>query len=119
MSADDCPVDVETLDMLRDLADEDNPDFFQDILQSYVDDATTLMANLQKGAADADIDLMARSAHTLKSSSANVGANGLAALCATLERRTRSESSIPDAPDVVREIEMALKVVLEFMANQV
>ena len=117
MSASDCPVDVETLDMLRELADEDNPDFFEELMESYMGDAKTLAENLQEGARNADLDLMARSAHTLKSSSANIGANGLAALCAELERRTRTETSIPDAPDRANEITASLEVVLKFIAN--
>ncbi len=95
MSAEESPVDVDTLDMLRELADEDNPDFFEDIIQSYVGDAANLMEGLRTGAASADIDLIARSAHTLKSSSANLGANDLAALCANLERRARTEPNLP------------------------
>ena len=119
MSAEESPVDVDTLDMLRELADEDNPDFFEDIIQSYLGDAANLLENLQQGARSADVDLMARSAHTLKSSSANLGANDLAALCANLERRARSEESLPDAQDVVAEIHRSLQLVLEFLANQI
>ena len=117
MSSTDCPVDVDTLDMLRELADEDNPEFFEELMESYVGDAQNLAADLEKGANSADLDLMARSAHTLKSSSANIGANDLAALCATLERRTRSEDSIPDAQERVAEIRTSLGLVLEFIAN--
>ena len=119
MSAEESPVDVDTLDMLRELADDDNPDFFEDIVQSYLGDAANLMENLHQGAGTADIDLMARSAHTLKSSSANLGANELAALCANLERRARSEASLPDAKEAVAEIQQSLKLVLEFLANQI
>ena len=49
MSSSDCPVDVDTLDMLRELADEDNPEFFEELMESYVGDAQNLAANLEKG----------------------------------------------------------------------
>ena len=117
MSSTDCPVDVDTLDMLRELADEDNPEFFEELMDSYTVDAQSLASSLEQGATEADLDLMARSAHTLKSSSANIGANDLAALCGTLEHRTRSEDTIPDAVARVSEIRAALELVLKFLAN--
>ena len=119
MSAEESPVDVDTLDMLRELADEDNPDFFEDIIQSLSWGRRQPHGEPPAGARSADVDLMARSAHTLKSSSANLGANDLAALCANLERRARSEESLPDAQDVVAEIHRSLQLVLEFLANQI
>jgi len=119
MSASDCPVDVDTLDMLRDLADEDNPDFFEELMKSYMDDAKILADNLHEGASSADLDLMARSAHTLKSSSANIGANDLAALCGEIERRTRVETNIPDAQERAGEVTASLSKVLEFITTLV
>jgi HPt (histidine-containing phosphotransfer) domain-containing protein len=48
---------------------------------------------MTRGLASGDLTLLERAAHTLKSSSANLGAIGLSDLCLEIERRARGGSS--------------------------
>jgi len=59
---------------------------------------------------------MARAAHTLKSSSAQVGARKLSALCKELEARGRA-GRIRDALELVEEITRELKAVQAALAG--
>ncbi|MCB1676755.1 MAG: Hpt domain-containing protein, partial [Halioglobus sp.] len=58
----------------------------------YLDSAARLMEELGEGAQRGDCQQVQRAAHTLKSSSANIGASHLSACCRTLEHRAREGS---------------------------
>jgi signal transduction histidine kinase/CheY-like chemotaxis protein/HPt (histidine-containing phosphotransfer) domain-containing protein len=58
------------------------------VVRKYLETSPALVAAIVNGSGD--LDRMARSAHTLKSSSAYIGALRLSELCRELERRTRS-----------------------------
>ncbi|GEM_PF-4327629 len=60
------------------------------VIQHYLQDSQTLVATLQTKLAEQDIPAIHRAAHTLKSSSANLGANRLADLCKVLESQARA-----------------------------
>lgn len=57
-----------------------------------------LMASIRAGLAAADNDKVRAAAHSLKSSSANLGANSLAELCKKLEMAARANALATDAP---------------------
>lgn len=78
-------LDGEVLDELRRFAGDD----VQAILGLFLSDAPLLMGELQQGAAAGDMARMADAAHTLKSSSANVGAAALSAVAARIEAGAR------------------------------
>ena len=113
----DCPVDVDILDTLRELADEDTPDFFTDLVQSYIADAAQLGEQLTQAVADQDIETVARSAHTLKSSSGNVGAGNLAGLCATIENQARTHQNLEGAEQGAQNVAAELKVVIAYLSS--
>ena len=78
------PIDQSVLDVIRDMEDEDDPDMLADILGLYLDKSADLLQTLQTAIANLDAESMRIAAHTLKSSSANVGARVLADLCRDL-----------------------------------
>lgn len=112
-----CPVDEATLDILRELADEDTPDFFSDLLESFLQDATRLGNELGQAVAAQDLELVARISHTLKSSSGNIGATKLAGLCADLESRARTDRSLNQAEESSTKISAELTSVTTYLRS--
>jgi len=80
----------ETIATLQEMVDEKDPDFCRNLVEIFVSDATALLDTLYTAAASGDAPLLARTAHTLKGSSSNIGAVKIAALC--LELQTQGEA---------------------------
>jgi len=78
-------LDQAVLHQLSELQDADDPDLLARVVNLYVSESPKLVDKMRQAAAAADPLEMARAAHSLKSSSANVGATGLAALCGKLQ----------------------------------
>ncbi len=79
---------------LRNLAAqvENGTDLLNRIVATYASSSTKLAAELRAGAAAEDPKRLAMAAHTLKSSSAQVGAMKLSSLCKEIEARGRGGS---------------------------
>ncbi len=73
----------------------DDLEFVDELVDTYLDDAGTQLAAMRAAAAAGDIEALVRPVHSLKSSSANVGAAALADACRRLEADARS-GSVPD-----------------------
>ena len=83
------PLDAAALEHLLEITGGDQ-EFVDELVDTYLDDGRAQLAAM-RAAADADDPVaLLRPAHTLKSSSANVGALDLAELCRTLEADARS-----------------------------
>jgi HPt (histidine-containing phosphotransfer) domain-containing protein len=80
-------IDFQILDDIRVLQGEDSPAFFAQIIHAYLDHTPQLLATLHEAAARNDALTLQRTAHSLKSSSAALGAMTFAALCQDLEMR--------------------------------
>jgi CheY-like chemotaxis protein len=87
----DATIDTSALQQIADLDPEQNGELLNSIIDSYVETATSLMRELKDALAANDVDVATRAAHSLKSSSANVGAMKLSGLCAEMERHGRSQ----------------------------
>ncbi|MFC7272841.1 ATP-binding protein [Paractinoplanes rhizophilus] len=61
-----------------------------EILHNFADRLPSVLSRMDQAAADGDARHLARLAHSLKGSSATLGANELAALCAGVEERART-----------------------------
>jgi HPt (histidine-containing phosphotransfer) domain-containing protein len=75
--------------VLEEIADGDN-EFISELLNQYLVDATQLFAVLAPALAESNAEDLERAAHTLKSSSANVGAMTLSNMCDDLQCIGRS-----------------------------
>ena len=80
--------------------------FIDELIQTYVEDAVIQIRAMREAAAAADPEAMVRPAHSLKSSSANVGAMALAEACRRLEADGRA-GRVPDASERVDACEEA------------
>ena len=86
------PIDQSVLDVIREMEDEDDPDMLAEILGLYLDKAPGLLTTMQAAIANMDTESLRVAAHTLKSSSANVGARVLSDMCRELEEMGRNSS---------------------------
>jgi len=69
-------------------------DMLQKILKMFLTNSDKLIASMQAGIAQDDADQVMRAAHTLKSSSAMIGAMPLANVCKDIEAITRQDDLI-------------------------
>ena len=98
-------INQSSLDALLELIGGD-VDSLHELIQSYIDESSLHSQNLTKGLSD--IELLGRSAHSLKSSSRDFGALTLSDLCLTLERQAKSNSLVDEA-DQVTQIQQELE----------
>jgi signal transduction histidine kinase/CheY-like chemotaxis protein len=96
-------LDAKVLKDLRDVVEED----FPAIIRGFVGHAPTLMRELDEGLAANDVARLVRPAHSLKSSSASVGALQVSELAKTIEHAAREEDMDTASRGVV-EIRVAL-----------
>jgi HPt (histidine-containing phosphotransfer) domain-containing protein len=75
---------------------------FPAIIRGYIEHAPTLMRELDEGVAAADAGRLVRPAHSLKSSSANVGAKRLSEISQDVEHAAREGSFAIAASGVAR-----------------
>jgi len=85
-------LDMSVIAALRELSGDGDESLFRELLELYVDDSTKQMKRLEESLASGDIKLAERIAHTLKSSSANLGATAMSRMCLQLELYGRKQS---------------------------
>jgi CheY-like chemotaxis protein/HPt (histidine-containing phosphotransfer) domain-containing protein len=93
------PIDLVQLETMRELMQDE----FPLLVESYLEGTAALLDELRAGATRADANAMYRPAHTIKSSSANLGALHLTGLAAALEADAKHDS-VPDAATRVAEL---------------
>jgi signal transduction histidine kinase/DNA-binding response OmpR family regulator len=111
------PLEPETWAELRTLGDGDEGDLLARVVDTYLESSSRLERAIRDAVAEADSAAIARAAHTLKSSSGQVGATRLAALCKDLEAHGRSGRS-GDARALLPEIWKELEAVREALAAE-
>jgi PAS domain S-box-containing protein len=75
----------------NDIGGED-ADFLMELIDSYLENSQSLIQDLQNSYVKQDFAAMLRAAHSLKSSSAMVGADDLSSLCRDLEANLRHQN---------------------------
>ena len=111
------PLEQKVLDDLRALESETGADLLNQVIGAYLGSSGELARALREGVEAGDAAAMARAAHTLKSSSAQVGARKLAALCKEMEARGRA-GDLEDAATLCAELESELETVQEALAAE-
>jgi two-component system sensor histidine kinase/response regulator len=81
------------LEKIRMLSRERGDALVQKVIAAYVDDTPQQLSTLRRAIDGMDTGNVRRIAHTLKSASANVGADALAALCKAMEHLGRAETT--------------------------
>ncbi len=113
-------VDIATLQDLLEIMGEDTPEGVQEFISLYIEDSQEQLASIRQAFEQHDTIVLTRSAHSLKSSSAQLGANTLSTHCLELEKLGK-EQSLQEAGDVVERVAVELQqvqhVLEEFAAS--
>ena len=83
-------IEQSALSALRDLQMPGKPDILKKVINAYLSSSAPQIETLKEACSAEDIEKVQNSAHTLKSSSANVGAMELSELCKGLEMDCRN-----------------------------
>ena len=98
-------IEAKALEAIRALQRPGTPDLLERIVARYLDDAPRLAQSMREAIAAGDGGVLQRAAHTLKSSSATLGALRLADLCKDMEGRARA-GNLADVDQVLNRIEI-------------
>ena len=90
---------------LVEMVGADMPEVLVDLLDTYIEESAGLVAAIGEAFQRRDVPSMLRPAHSLKSSSASIGAMQLSHLCHTLEAYARGSSPAIDVPTTVASIQ--------------
>lgn len=85
MSGSEGPIDFSVLETIRSLRREGRPDPLQHILNLFAGHSKQLVGRIDDALARGDAAMVRETAHSLKSSSGNVGAMKLSSLCREME----------------------------------
>jgi PAS domain S-box-containing protein len=110
-------VDMEKMAGLQQLA-KANPSFMRDITALFREDALVRLHELRDAMGDANAERVSRAAHSLKSSSGNIGASRMYSLCATIEA-TAKQGNLTGVPEMVAQLETELERALDALAQSV
>ncbi|MGO4380792.1 response regulator [Pseudoduganella sp. RAF53_2] len=86
-------INRQALDAIRALSADHGEILLHRVLHAFIDDTPTHLHMLRQAIDSVDTGVMRKAAHSLKSSSANVGADALAKLCRELEHLGRTDST--------------------------
>lgn len=84
-------IDPQTVENLRQLNPGDNDEFLREIVGIYLEDTPCRIAELEQSLAAGDQPKFTRAAHSVKGSSANVGAMAVRAIAEQLEHKSARE----------------------------
>ena len=85
------PLDRSVLATLRQLQEEGEPDILDELIERFLTDVPPQLVALKEAVEAGDAHSVERIAHTLRGSTANMGAVRMEAICAELEEMGRSE----------------------------
>jgi CheY-like chemotaxis protein len=98
------PLDITVLNSLRALQHRDQTDLLSRLVQLYMRNTPLLLETLRQAVTQGDATTVHKAAHSLKSSSGNLGALTLSTLCKELETMGRTHC-LAGAPAVLARLE--------------
>ena len=109
-------LDPQTLDTIRTVGGADNPGFLAKLIRLYLENSGTLLGAMRQALEAGTVEELRRAAHSLKSSSAHLGALALSDLCRELEKDSVSGMPV-DASARVTSIETEFAAVSQALAS--
>ena len=91
-------IDTSVLDSYRDFMEEEADDFIREILDEFYQNSHELLSKLGEAPDESNVNEFVRAAHTLKSTSATVGATRLSTLASSLEQKGKAQAFDEIAP---------------------
>lgn len=95
-----------------------DPEFIIELIRDYLDNTRTVLVDLAEACASDDPARARRAAHTIKGTSASMGAQALSALAAEAEAQCQAgnvrdvERSLPELEDAFQSVALELKQLL-------
>lgn len=86
-------LDLTVIDGLRELGGDEDPQLLFELIELFLEDAPARLSEMELALAARDLEGMRRASHTLKSSSANMGAVLFTRLCQDLESAARENDA--------------------------
>jgi len=96
-------IDKTTFDELKQMSGDD---FINELIDTFLEDAPNMIAEIKSGLAANNADTFRRAAHSMKSNAATFGASQLAALAKELEMLGK-ENKLHEAGDKLKTLEEA------------
>jgi HPt (histidine-containing phosphotransfer) domain-containing protein len=93
-------IDPQAIERLRELDPSGQQGVLRRVLQAYETSLGRHLGEIGQAVTAGDAERLSRSAHTLKSSSAAIGAMGFSQRCADVEHHLRSERQLPPAAEL-------------------
>jgi two-component system sensor histidine kinase/response regulator len=90
-------IDHEIVSTLQAMGGESEPAFFREVIEAFFVNTAALIATLQRAVTSEEMDIVRDTAHTLRGSSMNVGALGMAAICYALQSVVSAEDTVETA----------------------
>ena len=97
-------------DKAKEWVEEYDAEFLVELIDVYLDDTPKRLDNLCAALAGGDLETLTREAHTLKSSSANVGAMSISAIAKEIEAAGR-QGDVASVGDKARRIQADFQLV--------
>jgi signal transduction histidine kinase/CheY-like chemotaxis protein len=104
-------LDHSAIEAVRQLDPDGNDRLLARLIALYRDDSSQLLADIDNGMKVGDAEAVARAAHTLKSSSANLGATNVAAIARKIETSARN-GDIAELPTTMTQLRAQRTVAL-------
>ncbi len=120
----DSVLDQKRLDMIRAMQRPGRPNVLDRIIGLFQDNSPAVVRNIRQSIVEKDSDDLCEAAHSLKSSSANLGATHLSALCKKLEELGRAgqlegtEELLEQLEGEFQEVVLLLSAELENSADE-
>jgi CheY-like chemotaxis protein/HPt (histidine-containing phosphotransfer) domain-containing protein len=114
----DRPVNPRALDIIRAMPGTDGAALVKKVIDAYLDDTPRRLAQMKVAVDAGDAEALRKAAHSMKSSSANVGAERLANLCKELETIGRS-GTVEGAPVLLERATGEVAGALEALESQI
>ena len=111
-------VDLSALHKIRALQREGAPSLVHNVVKLYVSNSAKLVETMKQALSAADAPQLQRAAHTLKSSSAILGASRLAEYCKRLETSARN-AALDGADELLSQIDREHRTVCSILDQQV
>ena len=115
---DDSLLDLNTINGVRAIQDPQAPDILGKLLEIYLGNAPELIRQLEASIRDADLESVREHAHSLKSSSGNIGARKIFELSATIENMARDDK-LDGADRILDEVERLFPVTCKLLEQEI
>jgi HPt (histidine-containing phosphotransfer) domain-containing protein len=111
-------IDPEAIEQLRFLEDEDQPNVVAELVQLFIEHAPPKITAIREALVHGDAGAVKRAAHSLKGSSANVGARGMQQVCERIEHAAAA-GDLAGTPALLAQLEEESAIVADALRAEI